>query len=1081
MAWETAAEALPEEGRLVEIRGQNWVVSRVHVAPRAAGSPSTLVELQSVADGRYGEKLSVIWEVEPGRRVLPAGSLPDVTRGGFDSPDRLAAFLDAVRWSAVASADVRTLQAPFRSGVAVEPYQLEPVARAIGAPRVNLLLADDVGLGKTVEAGLVAQELLLRGRADRIMVVAPAGLTLKWRDELAEKFGLDFQIVDSAACAQLRRTVGTAANPFRTYPRTIVSLPWLRGAKAQRLLDEVIPEKPDEERTGPDDRFFDLLILDEAHHVAPAAPKQLYAVDSQQTRLIRRLAPHFAHRLFLSATPHNGYFESYTALLEIIDDQRFVRGVQPDDRTERETVVRRLKREIKDAEGARFRQREAVSMTVEYTAAEREVHALLARFAALRAKSLDHVGKHGRRAADLVTLLLKKRLFSSPAAFLHTVRVYLARIDESSGGAGRAGSGDTADWFDDFADSLEGLDDEAVREEEDAALGRATRLAPVSDPEAVEVLRALERWAVTHEATADSKARRLISELRAVCRPDGELWSNDRIVVFTEYRDTQRWLHDLLEQEGLAEPGRIAELHGGISKEEREEVRLGFQARPDSPEGKVRILLATDAAGEGIDLQKYCHQLVNYDIPFNPNKLEQRIGRIDRWGQKHSPRIIHFVGSAWNEVSTDPYEGDLEFLSRMAQKVARVEADLGSVNPVLAEAVQRRMTGDLTADLDGGPASRGDRKPGTRMATQPGVSDQVARLAAQYDQSVSELGLTPENIHRVVATALELDGQQPLRPVSATSPEADTLFSDMEDDPDGPDLTGSLFEVPPLTGSWERATRGLTHALRPDRRRPVTFDSRIAAASRDDVVLAHLAHPLVDMSTRLLTAAVWKPDTVGLHRVAAVVSERPELETTLVGAYARFVLVGNDGVRLHEEILHAGGWVGENGWIRRWQNVTTQREVLQHALTHGDQAAPHLRESLAARWPQVQERLTNSLHARRNERLEAMTSQLATRASEERERINAAFDRFDATLRAKLREEGSAAGEQTALFGERELTSLEARQYREDRERWEARRESLGADRARELAAVSARYRDPQPYLFPVAVVFAVPAKEASQ
>lgn len=1085
MARKSAAGVLPEEGRLVEVRGQNWVVSQVHAAPRGAASPSTLVDLQSVADGHYGETLSVIWEVEPGRRVLPAGSLPDVSQGVFDSPDRLAAFLDAVRWSAVASADVRTLQAPFRSGVAVEPYQLEPVARAIGAPRVNLLLADDVGLGKTIEAGLVAQELLLRGRAKRIMVVAPAGLTLKWRDELAEKFGLDFQIVDSAACAELRRTLGTAANPFRTYPRTIVSLPWLRGAKAQRLLDEVIPEKPDEERTGPGDRFFDLLILDEAHHVAPAAPKQLYAVDSQQTRLIRRLAPHFAHRLFLSATPHNGYFESYTALLEIIDDQRFVRGVQPDDKTERETVVRRLKREIKEADGDRFRQREAVSVPVDYTPEEREVHALLGQFATLRKKSLANGAGHGRRAADLVTLLLKKRLFSSPAAFLHTVRVYLARLDEGGGtGGGGQKSPDAEgipDWLDDFTASLEGLDDEEVREEEDAALGRATRLAPLSDPEAVELLRAMERWAVRHEATADSKARRLIADLKAVCRPDGKRWSNERVVVFTEYRDTQRWLHDLLEQEGLAEPGRVAELHGGIAKEDREQVRLGFQSRPDSPEGRVRILFATDAAGEGIDLQKHCHRLVNYDIPFNPNKLEQRIGRIDRWGQHHNPVISHFVGSGWEEAPADSYEDDLEFLSRMARKVAQVEADLGSVNPVLAEAVQRRMTGDRTADLDGRPASRGNRKSGTRMAGQPGVSDQVARLTAQYDQSVSELGITPENIHRVVATALALDRQQPLRPVSATGPAADTLFADVEDNPDGLDLSGSLFEVPPLTGSWERATRGLTHKLRPDQRRPVTFDSRIAAAGRDDVVLAHLAHPLVSMSTRLLAAAVWKPDTVGLHRVAAVVSDRPELETTLVGAYARFVLVGNDGVRLHEEILHAGGWVGENGWLRRWQNVTTQREVLQHALTHGDQAAPHLRESLAARWPGIQERLTGSLQARRNERLEAMTSQLAARESEEQQRIHAAFDRFDATLWAKLHEEGTSAGEQTALFGERELTVTEARQYREDRERWQARRETLEEDRARELAAVSARYRDPQPYLFPVAVVFAVPAKEASQ
>ncbi|WP_374196934.1 SNF2-related protein [Streptomyces sp. ISL-100] len=387
-----STSALPEPGALVEVRGQSWAVVSVDPSPASGDrAPATLVHLQSVADGRFGDTLSVIWEVEPGRRILPAGSLPDASTGRFDPPSRLAAFLDAVRWSAVASADAKNLQAPFRSGVAVEPYQLEPVSRAVGAPRVNLLLADDVGLGKTIEAGLVVQELLLRGRARRVMVVCPAGLTLKWRDEMAEKFGLDFTIVDSQHCATLRRTHGTAANPFRIHPLTIVSLPWLRRPKAQRLLDEVLPpDSPDDNAgTGPDRRFFDLLVLDEAHHVAPAAPKQVYAVDSQQTKLIRRLAPHFEHRLFLSATPHNGYPESYTALLELIDNQKFVRGVEPDKAARDETVVRRLKSRVTRPDGTpQFRTRRTEELEVEYTDREREIHTLLADFAALRKKRI---------------------------------------------------------------------------------------------------------------------------------------------------------------------------------------------------------------------------------------------------------------------------------------------------------------------------------------------------------------------------------------------------------------------------------------------------------------------------------------------------------------------------------------------------------------------------------------------------------------------------------------------------------------------------------------------------------------------
>ncbi len=149
----------------------------------------TLVTLTSVSDDDLGEELTVVWEVEPGREIVPATQLPQVTETSWDDPQTLGAFLDAVRWGTVASADAKTLQAPFRSGIMIEEYQLEPVARALAMPRVNLLIADDVGLGKTIEAGLVVQEMLLRHRARRVIVVCPASLTLKWQEEMDAKFG----------------------------------------------------------------------------------------------------------------------------------------------------------------------------------------------------------------------------------------------------------------------------------------------------------------------------------------------------------------------------------------------------------------------------------------------------------------------------------------------------------------------------------------------------------------------------------------------------------------------------------------------------------------------------------------------------------------------------------------------------------------------------------------------------------------------------------------------------------------------------------------------------------------------------
>ncbi|MFB9676061.1 DISARM system SNF2-like helicase DrmD [Streptosporangium vulgare] len=1049
-----AAGEGPAIGALVAVRGQRWVVGEVE-----ASGANTLVSLQSVEDGRYGDRLDVIWEIEPGRRVLPSGSLPDVTPEGFDPPERLAAFLDAVRWSAVASADVKTLQAPFRSGVAIEDYQLEPVARALDAPRVNLLLADDVGLGKTIEAGLVAQELLLRNRARRVMIVCPAGLTLKWRDEMAEKFGLDFTIVDTERCAVVRRTYGSAANPFQVYPLTIVSLPWLRGQKAQRLLDEVLDPAGLERR-------FDLLILDEAHHVAPAAPKQVYAVDSQQTRLVRRLAPHFTHRLFLSATPHNGYQASFTALLEILDDQRFARGVTPDPAAVKETVVRRLKRHIVDGKGKkRFLERAAHAVPVLYPDDEREVHGLLKEFAALRRARLNRSRK-GRKAADLVTLLLKKRLFSSPAAFAHTVGVYLSTVTSTAQAASDENDEDDEipDWMEEYWGDIVDLDDEPLAEAEDAAVGMAAPLQGAATKEEVALLTRMRGWALDYASAPDAKARELITYLRAVCRPDKD-WTNERVVVFTEYRDTQKWLAELLRQEDLA-GDRLAILHGGIAADEREQLRIAFQTDP--AEHPVRVLLATDAASEGIDLQNHCHRLVNYDIPFNPNKLEQRIGRVDRWGQKHNPEIRHFVGTGW-EKAVDSYEADLEFLSRVAGKVAQMEEDLGSVNAVLAEAVQRRMLGDIS-DYDMERAAARESRQTVQAETN--VGEQVRRLRANLDDTVRELGITPAKVRRVVDTALDLARQQPLR-VHV----------------DDKHLADGLHDVQPLTGSWERATAGLAGKLRrsgePPRQRPVTFDEKATldprGRVRDDVVLAHLNHPLVAMSTRLLRTAVSNPE-VGLHRVTAVVSDDPALETVLVGAFFRFVLVGGDGVRLHEEVLHAGGWIPENGRFRRLENLTVLGGLLDRALTGGTPASAPVRHRLAGLWPKVGEAVLQSIDWRvdgKDQKRDQLERKLVQRMEAEQGRVADNLARFETALRARLAENE----DEDALFSRIEAAQSkeELDQYRKDRRSWEDRLSRLAEERDRELETIASRYRAPQPHRFPVAVVFVVPKREATR
>src|SRR5215216_1199357 len=242
-----AGGVVPEAGQLVSVRDRRWVVTDVDRSTQPvdvlAGGPQQrehLVTLTSVEDDAFGDELRVIWELEQATRILDRAALPAPDPERFDDPARLDAFLDAVRWGAITSADTRSLQAPFRSGISIEDYQLDPVVRALAMPRANLLIADDVGLGKTIEAGLVVQEFLLRHRARTVLVVCPAGLCVKWREEMLDRFGLEFRIVNTDAVRQLRRDRGVGANVFTSFPRLIVSIDWLKDSRAQSLLDEVL-------------------------------------------------------------------------------------------------------------------------------------------------------------------------------------------------------------------------------------------------------------------------------------------------------------------------------------------------------------------------------------------------------------------------------------------------------------------------------------------------------------------------------------------------------------------------------------------------------------------------------------------------------------------------------------------------------------------------------------------------------------------------------------------------------------------------------------------------------------------------
>jgi superfamily II DNA or RNA helicase len=1038
---------VPELGQVVRCRDRVWAVNEVvpsTLPPDAvAGTrPQHLVRMSSLEDDAFGDELTVLWELEPGTHVIPHQELPRPEPGRLDPPKRLEAFLDAVRWGAVATADSRALQAPFRSGITIEDYQLDPVVRALSMPRVNLLIADDVGLGKTIEAGLVVQELLLRHRARTVIVVCPAGLCVKWQEEMRDRFGLEFRIVGTDAVRQLRRDRGVGANVFTSFPRLIVSIDWLKDRRAQSLLDETL-SGVDHRRTP---RRFDLLIVDEVHAAAPGG-RGRYAVDSLRTKAIQRLAPHCEHRLFLSATPHNGYEESFTALLELLDPQRFARGVKPNREQLARVLVRRLKRELREElppnpDGTpRFAERHVLAMPITYPDDERTAHDMLDRYAQLRR---EHYAKGSKRsAADFVTLLLKKRLLSSPAAFANTLAKHRATLDRGVGSPASDAQLQAA-WDRSDDGSTDDESGELVAE----VLATASRgQAPLTSDE-LDLLDRLSAWAEKRRSLPDARAEALLAWLREVCRtPDGG-WTDERVIVFTEYRDTQKWLIDLLLSSGFGDGGeRIAAMYGGMDTDAREHTKAEFQADPSrSP---VRILVATDAASEGIDLQRQCWRMLHWEIPWNPSRLEQRNGRVDRLLQPHPfVEIRHFVPDGWMD-DRSRFATELGFLSLVAQKIEQIRDDLGSVGAVLADQVGDAMLGRRER-LDDDAIDRARTRPGTKvLQVERKLRESLARCHERLQESIDDLDLTPARVERVVATALDVAHQPALEPTEATG----------------------VFRLPPLSGTWQRTSEGMVDKLSGDEL-PFTFDGRLARG-RDDLVYCHLGHRLVGQSLRLLRAEVWA--TGGQRNLARVtartVAQLPgvlEVPDAGVVCHARLVITGADGHRLHEELVVAGGRLRQ-GRFARFDTLRDLDTLLRSAGGPPGDDTPV--DDIVRWWDTVVEPgLTKALDRRAEAVQESKRRELAERAATEEEAVRTVLIELQRQIAADLDQLEEERAVQLDLFSQ-----PEADQSQRDLDALRRRLDEIPDEIEREARAVRRRFTDPECHTFPAAVTILVP------
>jgi superfamily II DNA or RNA helicase len=1062
---------IPEPGQIVQVRSRQYLVEDV-IRPKATYE-KTRVDLSCVDDDAQGEPLQVLWELELDAQILTGLGWDRLTKRGFDPPRLFSAYLHTLRWNCVTATNPKLFQSPFRAGIKIDAYQIEPLQKALLLPRVNLFIADDVGLGKTIEAGLIARELLIRKKVKDIVVICPPSVLPQWQSELEQRFGLGFEILDKEYVTRIRRERGYTTNPWATHSRFLVS---------QRLLIDEEYAAPMVDWLGTF-RPGSLLILDEAHHVAPATSSR-YAIDSKITRTMRDLAHRFEHRLFLSATPHNGHSNSFSALLEILDPQRFCRGVKVQGKKLlADVMVRRLKDDIRQIQGG-FPKRTVVQVDLDglpLDTPELRLSTLLDEYRQLREAELEAESKRVQAAATILITGLQQRLLSSIEAFARTLRVHRRTLAKQR--ANKAAKLKSAPVH--LLTPFDSDDDRALLEPDELERDEETQIETLTEasfdqgvtPKIEHVLEAMTTIAEAARGLPDARVQYLLrwiqEHLCAGIMIDGQSstkeksWTRQRVIIFTEFEATLTYLRSQLlgamEGTDRAE-SRIAIYRGSTSSQDREAIKRAFNTDP----GKhpLRILLCTDAAREGINLQTFCADLFHFDVPWNPSRMEQRNGRIDRKLQPSDEvRCYYFV------YTQRPEDRILKALVRKTETIKKELGSLaqvieGKLSDTLANAGIRRYELDRLqstierADLDPTMKEMVTEELEAARERQDDLKDAIDQLRDRLNDSREWVGLKEDQFRDALSCALEMMGSQPLQ-----SPGIEYTFPDLSQTSGGDaswadtlDTLRTPRERNQYIWEWRR-----TAALR-----PVVFDD--PGNMSDEVVHLHLEHPIVKRLLNRFIAQGFVFDD--LSRACFAQTSDPIPRVVLLG---RLCLYGSGASRLHEEIIViAARWIEPDRrknplepYAQRAEENTIQ--LLEQALQKGIQPKNAVMlEKLQNAGPQDVSELLPHLELRGDSLAEEAKKQLLTRGQDEAKKmieiLQSQKKRIESTIQEKQKESVS-------LFNDEEMKQLNS-----DRHHWARRLEQIDKElieepeRIRNVYDVKAQRVEPVglAYLWPI-------------
>jgi superfamily II DNA/RNA helicase len=1097
---------MPRPGQIVHVRTRNHLVEAV--TDTAGGA---VVSLACIDDDNQGTKSEVIWDLEHDARILDEEVWKSI--GGaakdFDPPRHFAAFFNTIRWNCVTATDATLFQAPFRAGIQIDPFQLEPLRLALRLPRVNLFIADDVGLGKTIEAGLIARELLLRRRITNIVVVAPPSMIAQWREELEQRFGLTFEVLDREYVRRIREDRGFSVNPWETHPRFLISQRLLIDDTYRKPLVDWLSKNPDGAPTTiSGQRAYDiktgtLLILDEAHHAAPSSGAR-YAIDSQITAAIRDIAPRFEHRLFLSATPHNGHSNSFSALLNILDESRFVPGMpvlkgQLDD-----VLVRRLKEDLRQI-GHAFPKREIVQedISVADDAPEIILPQLLEQYRAVRRKRFSGASKKKAAESMIVISGLQQRLLSSFEAFARTLakhregmeRVWSGQIShavvtqrgmiaQEIAIAPDADDESRATRTEEEQDRAEGDAFAAISEEISDAAADAKVLSTVASDERA-LLDRMRDIAEQARYETDGKTTRLIEWLRANCcekigatraSRDGALWTDTRVIIFTEWDASKRYLLDQLHHaiEGTDQADRRIEVfHGPTSEEQRERIKRAFNTPPS--EHPVRILICTDAAREGLNLQAHCHHLFHLDVPWNPSRLEQRNGRIDRKLQPEPVVYCHYFHH--------PQRPTDRVLKVLIEKTRRINEQLGSTGSVLSPTLARLLEAGIAGDLKDTEALAKELEEERLSAASlaeveeelessrkraADLADQIATLERHLRKSKESLGLDTSALREAVSCSLELLRRPGL--AQTTLSNGDTAFalppleaarggaSDWSD-------TLDTLRAPPKDGERDHRWRSTAPI------RPVVFEAQ--PTLDESTVHLHLEHRVVQrLLGRFLAQGFVHHD---LSRTCIGASRDDHARVVLLG---RLALYGGGAARLHEEIVAVSA---------RWTDPSKRSKLVPEGTDSTHETLvwlqQHLNQALGAKTAHtLPDPVRRHLYTCVQADLNALKDTLERRASEEADKATAMLarrgeieskimrDTLERTRNRIVKEHSKDVSAQLTLFNADEL-----RQFEANRKYWKLWLDNVDDDLTREPGRVRRFYEVRSTRIEPLGIVYLVP------